>query len=347
MIAGIELGKHYVQMSVKTDSMKEPESVTWSAGTEEYELSTEADLTIDKNALFELFRKVWKVLCAYGSKDSIQYLVFCLMEDSEQQKENLIKLMRAYDIPLEKVKFLERSECFCAYVMNQRPELSAQCALLIENNEERKFLLRKYVGKNRTTTQVLQVSEKSMKEIFSKHSISSVFLVGDDFEEAWMQEHLELLKSGKRVFAGKNLFVNGAVYRGTELAKATDGYLYLDEQTVCCDIGILALKDKTQTVTTIAFGGKNWKDADTSVEVMMPEDQTLELYALPMNGQEKITAKVFLENLPARPKKTTRLQVALKFQSPSKVRYEVKDLGFGELFPNSGMIYEGELQWEQ
>ena len=43
MVAGIELGKEYAQVCVKTAGMTEPESVTKVAGAENYRIPTECD----------------------------------------------------------------------------------------------------------------------------------------------------------------------------------------------------------------------------------------------------------------------------------------------------------------
>ena len=56
---------------------------------------------------------------------------------------------------------------------------------------------------------------------------------------------------------------------------------------------------------------------------------------------------VELKDLPVRPPKTTRLHLRVEFTDAAHARLEVVDLGFGELFPKSDMVYEGELSWEQ
>ena len=61
MVAGIELGKKYAQICVKTESMKDAESVTKIAGTEHYRIPVEVNIE-DKNELQEFFRKLWKML---------------------------------------------------------------------------------------------------------------------------------------------------------------------------------------------------------------------------------------------------------------------------------------------
>ena len=76
MVVGIELDKQYVQINVKTESMREPESITKIVGSEQYRMPIEEDLE-NKEELQTLFRKLWKMIAPYGSKASLKYLVFC------------------------------------------------------------------------------------------------------------------------------------------------------------------------------------------------------------------------------------------------------------------------------
>ena len=68
---------------------------------------------------------------------------------------------------------------------------------------------------------------------------------------------------------------------------------------------------------------------------------------LPIGNGERQTFFVPLKDLPKRPKKTTRIQMKMSFENACQGKLQIRDLGFGELFPASDMNYEGELQWEQ
>lgn len=348
MIAAIELGKEYVQVCVKTDSMKDAQSVTKIAGTEHYRMSTEANLE-NKEELQECFRKLWKMLAPYGNKDSLEYLMFCLEDNSEKMREMLTDIVKIYNISVKKVRFLDKSECFCSYVLHQSGELLTHNALLIENNRDElsKFVLHKRTRTLPVVTDVRDISEKSLEDVFAEHAISSVFLVGDDYEEDWMKQNLSLLKMGKRVFLGKNLFVKGACYRGMDFKEQNESYLYLGEEKVCCNIAIKAEQNGRIEYVPIVEGGKNWYESDAKVEVLLLDEPELEFAIIPINGKEKRTAVIHLEGLPERPKKTTKLRIELEFVNPEHVKITVRDLGFGALFAQSDMVYEGELQWEQ
>lgn len=348
MIAGIEIGKEYVQVCVKTESMREPESVTKIAGTEHYRIPTEANLE-DKNELQSLFRRMWKMIAPYGNKETLECLMFCLEDNSEDMRENLLEITQIYDIPSEKVHFLDKPESFCAYVLHQRAELLTHNALLIENHEMVKeyLLLHKKARTMPVVTEVRKIEGEALENIFTNHAISSVFLVGDDFEEEWMQKNKKLLKNGRRIFVGKNLYVKGAVYRGMDLLEKQEPYLYLGENKVCCNIALLVESRGEEQTVVISEGGKNWYESSVSLEVLLAGEPKLEFSVIPINGVEKKTVLIGLENLPKRPNYTTRLFVELEFTSPSAAKVIIKDLGFGELFPQSDAVYEGELKWEQ
>ena len=348
MIAAIELGKKYAQVCVKTVNMKDAESLSTVAGTENYRIPTEADLE-DKVQLQEFFRKLWKLLSPYGNKDSLEYLVFCLEDNSEEMRGRLSEIVEIYNISLGKVRFMSKQECFCAYVFHQSAELLSHNALLIENCEgdKEKFILQKRARTTPMVAEVRNISEKSLESVFSDHAISSVFLVGDDFEEEWMQKNLKILRNGRRVFAGKNLYVKGAVYRGMELKEDVEEYLYIGAEKLCCHIALCSEINGKQEYIYIVEGGRNWYESNVALEVLLLDKPELEFALIPINGKEKKTTMIYLRDLPVRPKKTTRLRIELEFTNVSCAKIIIKDLGFGELFPPSDMVYEGELQWEQ
>lgn len=330
MVAGIEFGKEYAQICVKTEAMKESES--FGIFSEE---EPEA-----------LFRKLLKLIKPYGNPEKLEFLVFVLEENTESRRQLLRDMAQRYQITPERVCFLDQKESFCTYVFHQQGDLLAHNALLIANSREGQsmLLLHRRMGTVPAAAEVRDVSGEPLETLLSNHAVSSVFLVGD-FETEWQERYLKLLKRGRRVFAGKNLYVKGACFRAMELSEGGNrGYLYLGEETLRCNI---ALKGENQTVISVAEAGKNWYESDCELEMLLMEGRELEFLLCPMEGQEKTVITVPLEGLPERPPKATRLHLALRFTDAEHTRYRVRDLGFGEIFPPSDIVYEGELQWEQ
>ena len=58
-------------------------------------------------------------------------------------------------------------------------------------------------------------------------------------------------------------------------------------------------------------------------------------------GQREIAVK--LENMPQRPRATTRLRIRLRMTAADRMMIEVEDMGFGEIFPSSGMKWRQEI----
>ena len=348
MVVGIELGKEYVQLCVKTDAMKEPESLSKIAGEEHYRMPTEADLG-NQEELLELFRRLWKLLLPYGNKDALERLVYCLEENTACMREKLQNIAKIYNIPAEKISFMGKEECFASYVIHQTGELLAYNALLIENHqgEKSKYLLHRHSKTVPAVLEVKSVSDKSLEGVFAEHGISSVFLVGDDFEEAWMGQYLKVLKTGKRIFMGKNLFVKGACYLAWDIKEQKELFFYLGQEKVKYHIMLQTGQEGPERYTAVIPGGRNWYDSREEMDVILMEDHSLEFALVPVNGREKKTVVVELKDLPVRPPKTTRLHLRVEFIDAAHARLEVVDLGFGELFPKSDMVYEGELSWEQ
>lgn len=333
MVAGIEFGKEYAQICVKTENGKEPETL---------------GITVGEEDTAEIFKKLLKLLKPYGNPEKIECLVFVLEADTEEQRKIFLDLAKKQGILQKRVRFLDKKESFCAYVFHQQGELLARHCLLVENEggEQKLLLLRRMTGKTPPAAEVKEISGESIEDVLAVHGISSVFLVGD-FTAEWMEHYLKILKKGRRVFAGKNLYVKGACYRAMEVlaeGKEQKKYLYLGEETLRASI---ALQGENESMILAAEAGKKWYEADRELEVLLVNGQEIEFVIVPADGAEKSVVKVPLDGLPKRPEKTTRLRISLTFSDTEHAHYTVRDLGFGELFAPTELVYEGELQWEQ
>ena len=66
--------------------------------------------------------------------------------------------------------------------------------------------------------------------VFNKKLVSSVFLVGEGFENNWYTQSLKVLCNGRRAFLGNNLFSKGACYTALKHhMQYEDPFIYLDE----------------------------------------------------------------------------------------------------------------------
>ena len=99
-----------------------------------------------------------------------------------------------------------------------------------------------------------------------------------------------------------------------------------------------------ETVTqALLDAGTEWFDAAAQIDILLEEGDEIVLMETPVDrgNQREITVK--LENMPQRPRACTRLRVRLSMTASDRLRIQVDDMGFGEIFPSSGMKWEQEI----
>ena len=62
-----------------------------------------------------------------------------------------------------------------------------------------------------------------------------------------------------------------------------------------------------------------------------------------MQGGDTLKETLALPGLPDRPSRATRLRISAEFLSVDRLRVQVSDLGFGELFPSSDLTWSEEV----
>ena len=73
--------------------------------------------------------------------------------------------------------------------------------------------------------------------------------------------------------------------------------------------------------------------------------ENLEFMVKPMDGGEVRHYCMKLPGLPKRPDRTTRLRVHIMYESADTCIILVQDLGFGEMFPSSGLMWTERAAW--
>ena len=148
----------------------------------------------------------------------------------------------------------------------------------------------------------------------------------------------------RKVYYGNNLFAKGACAAGKERLedKIAEG-VPLYESCSCaerCGNGN-AGNGCTGVLPAYWRLGKNWYECRAGCELIL--DDITELVFVVGTFGEKHKKKVImgLPGLPAkRPNRDYRLSLALAYVSQKKCRVVVKDLGFGEMFPSSGKVWD-------
>lgn len=94
---------------------------------------------------------------------------------------------------------------------------------------------------------------------------------------------------------------------------------------------------------TLLNAGESWYEAKAWCEALLYDEPVVEFFFQPMQGAEGFKESLLLEGLPDRPSRATRLHIEAEFLRVDCLRLEVRDMGFGELFPSSDLCWTEEV----
>ncbi len=166
--------------------------------------------------------------------------------------------------------------------------------------------------------------------------VSSAYLLGEGFKEEWMQESLQYLCRGKRVFQGNNLYSKGACLGMREKLMPSEigkEYVFLGKDKLKANVGMRVTRRGEDSYYALLDAGSSWYEAKHTMEFLLEKDNVFTLIITPLNGREVKYAQVTLEGLPLREKAASRLYMEMDMTDESCIRLTIEDLGFGELFP--------------
>ncbi len=187
-----------------------------------------------------------------------------------------------------------------------------------------------------------------MIEMLTGRYVSSIFLLGEGFDSDWCSESLRFLcKNNRRVFRGNNLFSKGACFAAREKISASEqgrNYVFLGNDKLKSNIGMKVLRRGKESYVALLDAGVNWFDAKGSCEFILESGNSFQLLITPLNGKNPTEVEIPLSDLPTRPNKTTRLHLDMKLLDENTAYVSVQDLGFGELFPSSGLVWNEKFE---
>lgn len=263
-------------------------------------------------------------------------------------------------LPANRCFLQNYEESFYYYTLYQKPELySRKVGLFIFSGERVEFRRMEMNAKVKPT--LVKIGREPFVELPTENELrdkafcryaeealdtdvySTIFLVGDGFDRSWAKASVLFLSRHKRrVFMGNNLYVKGACFAAREKAeeRTLKGYLFMSEDVIRINIGMNMLVNGSQAHYSLIPAGLNWYEAVRDVEFLLDGTDELEFQVSRMEDGKKTRYCMALPDLPKRPARATRLKLHLEYISAKKCRICVKDEGFGDLYPASGLCWE-------
>lgn len=264
------------------------------------------------------------------------------------------------DIPV--VLCESHEESFFSYMLMQDAEQRRAGMLLCEYSRDGNIRFSTLLYNRRTSPVVYWAETKNAKigqtlppggrdrefalavqQVLEKNEASSVYLTGEGFEGGWMKEAAALMCRGRRVFQGENLFSKGAAYSAlmhVDWPSEIPESIFLSEDALHSNIGIDVLMREQMGYHVLLDAGVKWYNAEVEEDFILENGREINLICTPVTGGAQRKLTVPLDGIPDRPDRTTRIRVLLTMPESDRLRVQVTDMGFGDIFPSEGGEWE-------
>lgn len=295
--------------------------------------------------------------------DKVAGIMFTVPELSEKMIDLLQRLVMLLNLPECKIYFQGREESIYHYMIHQPKELWNEDVLLFDSSCE---ILKSYrFMKNSNTKpmvafveeqshgvldgedeykdgQFLQIVQQSAADIST-----SVFLLGEGFNGEWCQDSLRLLCHNRRVFKGNDLYSKGACYsmqtRLLDRAGQNATVIFLGKDKLKTNVGMEVSRQGEDSYLAVLDGGENWYECHKKWDVILREGNVVKLKLTPLDGRNVRYVEVVLDGLPQREINTTRLHMEACMLNEKTLEIQIKDMGFGEIFPTSDLCFTQQI----
>ncbi len=295
----------------------------------------------------------------------IAHITVTLQELSADVMDVIVRVLMRLGIPREKISLVSHTESFVYYVLTQKKELWANQVVLFDLSEnglhyyelgvlrgrtpqlvrgEHQFLeegfrldiLETKSGRKLADTILTNCAER----LLDRKVVSSVFLTGKGFEKTdWAEEFLRTLCKKRRVFSGQGLFSKGAAFIALDADREESNYnmICVCEGRIPVTVTMEASLKGRDRQLILASAGACWYDSKATLELIRGTADALDLTVRRVDpaGIRKIS--IPLTALPDRPERMTRMEVTIAFQSEEQMMVRIRDMGFGDFYPSSGV----------
>ena len=321
------------------------------------------DEEYDPVLLLSLFvKKSLSILSAVVPLTKIAGVMFTTNTIDEQTVKIFGTIVEGLSLKTKQIYFQSHVESLFFYTIHQPKDIWNGQVLACEY--EKDMMITHRLMFNQNTTPVVAFSEtecfnnieignkdRNFLNILHKNCdgryVSSIQLIGNGYKEEWYKDSLKYMCVNRRVFAGNNLYSKGACYGILEkLSPSQLGreYIYLGKDKLKTNIGMEVLKRGQVAYLALLDAGVNWYEAKAEVEFIVEEGDELNFRLSSLIGNKVYTETMILEELPERKKGTNRVRLQMEMVSDKRAHIVVEDLGFGEFYSSTNLVWEKEIQ---
>lgn len=367
-------GKDAVKNAGEEDMLPVEDILSLARKGETIELDGES---YDPVALLTLFLKRSMTLMNFiATIEKIAAIMFTVDELDDRMVEILAQASANLGLRTTHIYFQSHTESFYSFMLHQPSELWNYQAIACEHDGRRLKTYRMECNK-RTTPVVVLIEEQIyetlvipdeteeeairqdayrladerflgiLRKICEGRIISSAYLLGDGFQAGWDEQSLQFLCRNRRVFRGNNLFSRGAccgLMEKLEPSEAGVKHVFLGKDKLKSNIGMNVLRRGQESYYALLDAGENWYEVEKECEFLLTGEREIAFVITPLTGKDIETRTILLGEGNTNPAPYTRYRLEMAMSAPETVQIRIHDLGFGELFPTSGQIWEESFQ---
>ncbi len=321
-----------------------------------------------KDAVYAFISYLLKVAVNYCNGRLIKNILISVENPGPKLVGSIVEVMEALGYDKSAIRVVSHSESFVYYVLNQSRDIWVNGVYFLNYTSDGFTARRLDVMRGRApylatvdvdhpsympSLESVKSNPKEadrmlfeyMTEKLKSHVISGVYLAGEGFFGEGWEKSLSLLCGNRRVFRGNNLVVKGAAYGAKEcfLASAFGDYIISCSGRTKARVTMTVQHNGNDHVVVLSDVGEYWYQSESSTECIVEEPGELSFDIWDAMTHESRAFTVDISKFPRRPSKTTRIGIYFKYISEYRFEVSVKDLGFGEFFPASGMEVSKEI----
>ena len=366
-------GSQAIEMEQKKEGMTVDRLLEKARAGENIQVEMQYYDPVDLLALF--MKKCFGLVGLVAPVEKVAAIVITVDKPDEETMNIFKKAVDILRIKPDKIYFQSHSESAYYYMINQPRELWNHNVLICHLKSD--CLVIRTMKKNVHTSPVVVLMEENkfrnvrgddlidapapvkkqkdnelwtiMQGFCEGNYISSIYLMGKDFEGDWWKESLNYMSKNRRVFMGNNLFSKGAAYGAREIINPTDvggNHVFLGREKVKANVGMNVIRDGAEVYMALLDAGKNWYDTRHECDLILDREEVLTFVITPLNGKNVRTAQMYLTGIPLRNGKSVRIHLTLHMKSERKLIVTAEDRGFGEFFESSGLVWNTEIMME-
>lgn len=334
--------------------------------------ATLSDIKYEGMDLIKLFiRKILEYPEQEYGIMNISQLVIAVRKLEPKLIKALYACAKELQIPKERVHVISHTESFVYYVLSQKKEIWNNLVGMFDLSENQLSYYEMKVQRGLKKTTVVaecenleegfnldildtlsgaRLGDKILcscgERLMQKKLYSSVFLAGKGFlKRDWAEDFMKLLCSKRRVYMEPAVFAKGASYKAADYLNDTTSYPFtcICEGRLDTTVSLNVRHKGQETSVVLAAAGDSWYEMHATLDVITEQQDSVDLVLTPLDAKKPKTVNIPLEGFPKRPERTTRVRVQVTFMDERTMEVTLKDIGFGELFPSSGIQIRQEV----